>query len=439
MPAAGRFHVFNGQTLRHMSLLGFFALVILLLLAGCGRDVSEDATVRLRFSTWGSAEEMAILRGLVRNFEREHPTIQVEILHIPENYFQKLHLMVASDLAPDVMFVNSLNFPVYAAHKVFLPLDALLQHSREVQGTDFYPQALKAFRWEGQIGAVPRDISDLVVFYNRDLFRQAGIAEPTDAWTFEEMRAKARRLTADTDGDGRLDRWGISFNRKPPLYWLPYVWSAGGDVFDPKLKHLALTEARSLEGLRFYQGLHRDFHVAPTQMESGNATMSQLFLQGKLAMMVNGRWSVPVLREQAGFDWDVVTFPHSKAGSRVGIDASGYAIWAKTKHPKESEALVAYLSSRASQRALAQTGLIVPARRDIAESDIFLAPQERPGNSRAFLLAIGSGVPSRTPVRWNEIAEELTVALDPVWDGKTDPQAALSAVEARVNRMLEVR
>jgi multiple sugar transport system substrate-binding protein len=243
-----------------------------------------------------------------------------------------------------------------------------------------------------------------------------------------------QHLTRDTDGDGQRDVFGFSFFGKPQLLWLPFVWSDGADLYSPDFTQLRLTEPATAEAIQFTADLRNRWHVAPSRQEVGSATMSQLFLQGKLAMLLSGRWTVPVLRTHAPFDWDVAPFPRGKAGSVVGIDASGYAIARDTKHPKESWAVIQYLSQPEAQRVLAQSGLIVPARQDVARSPEFLAGD--PAHSRYFIDAIVTGHPSHTPVRWNEVSEELGLALEPVWEGTQRADVALHRVASKLRKLL---
>ncbi|WP_303672698.1 ABC transporter substrate-binding protein [Vampirovibrio chlorellavorus] len=443
--------------------LGLAALGLIVAgLVGC-QTRPTARSVQIQLSTWGSAQEVAVLKSLLRDFERSHPQIRVQLLHIPENYYQKLHILVAGDMAPDVIFTNSLSFPIYASQGIFRDLRPYLAPGAKNTGASdensdrvsngpsealseaqFYPQALKAFRWRlpnGQriLGALPRDISNVVIFYNRDLFRQAGLAEPRAGWTWEQFREIADRLTVDANNDGDPDQFGVSFYSTPPLFWLPFVWSAGGDLFSPDLRRFTLNQAKAVEGLRFYADLRHKWHVAPKKVESGGTSMSQLFLQQKVAMLVSGRWSVPVFREQAKFRWDVVPLPVGPSGqSRVGIDASGYAIAAKSQHPTESFALIRYLLSREAVRTVTESGLIVPARPDVATSAAFLSPHQAPAHGQAFLDVIPEGVPTHTPPRWNEVAEELGLALEPVWDGQQDPAMAMAAVKPKLDALLEV-
>jgi len=381
-----------------------------MMLCACSAPQSTQR-VTIKFSTWGSAQELTVVKKLLGQFEQQHPTIHVELLHIPENYFQKLHILIAGDLAPDVMFVNSLSFPVYAENHILEPLD--------INSTPFFPAALQAFQWHGHLYAVPRDVSDLVVFYNKTMFKKAGISYPKPDWTMADLLNISHQLT-------QPGQFGFSFYSKPPFLWLPFVWSSGGDIFDADFKRFTLTMPEAMKAIQFYADLRNRWHVAPTRMDVGNTTMSQLFLQQKLAMMIGGRWNVPILREQAPFQWDVVPFPAGKAGSVVSIDASGYAMSHTSPHKAESWALISFLSSRDAQRQLAQSGLIIPARKDAVGSD----------QSVYFLQAMKKGLPTHTPVRWNEIDEELTLALEPVFDGTESAEHALHTVAPKIEKLL---
>lgn len=425
-------------------LSGIFASFALLGLWGC--QSTADHRIHIQLSTWGSAQEVSVLKSLLQEFEASHPQVSVDLLHIPDNYYQKLHLLVASDLTPDVIFTNSISFPIYASQGVFMDLRPLLTQqatTSDLAERQFYPAALQSFTWTDArghttLGALPRDISDVAIFYNRDLFKQANLPEPSPHWTWEQFLDTAKKLTVDTNNDGDPDQFGFSFYSKPPLFWLPFVWSAGGELFSPDLRRMTLDRPAAVQGVQFYANLRNRWHVAPKKVESGGVTMSQLFLQQKIAMMINGRWSVPVLREQAKFHWDVAPMPIGPSGkSRVGIDASGYAISAKTLHPQAAKELVCFLLSRKAIEAVTASGLIVPARQDVAESDLYLAPGQIPAHGRVFLDAIADGVPTHTPPRWNELSEELGLALEPVWDGQQDAASAVKVVKPKLQHLLE--
>ncbi|HEY9897687.1 MAG TPA: sugar ABC transporter substrate-binding protein [Pantanalinema sp.] len=407
------------------------ALGLALLAAGC-MPPDERA---IRFATWGSVDEVALLKPLIAEFERTHPETPVELVHVPDGYFQKLPVMVASGQMPDVVFLNNWNLPAYASSDALADLGPLLAKDADLAASDFFAQALDAMRYRGKLHAIPRDLSNLVVYVNTDRLAEAGHSLPKPSWTLDEMRRLARSLTRDTDADGALDTFGISFDKRP-LFWMPYVWSAGGDMFSADLSRSTLASPEAIAALQAYADTQRAPHAAPNETQTGNAPMAQLFAQGKLAMFVSGRWSVPGFRKNLTFGWDVLPFPRGKAGSVVDVDASGWAIARESRHPQAAWELVKFLASRRASETFAGGGLIVPARRDVAESPRFLDAAQAPKGARAFVDAIETGRPMRTPPNWNEVSNELDQQLEPLWAGREAAAPVLKRAAARIDELL---
>ena len=140
----------------------FTGVLSIILLSGC---TPKDTRTHLQFSSWGSKSELEILEPILEEFEKENPEIKIDFMHIPQNYFQKLHLLFASNTVPDVIFINNLYLPIYAdAGK----LEDLTDYN--LTDEDFYPKATEALSRNGKIYGIPRDVSNLVIFYNKEIF-----------------------------------------------------------------------------------------------------------------------------------------------------------------------------------------------------------------------------------------------------------------------------
>ena len=350
----------------------------------CGCVQKDDKTV-IEFASWGSKSEIDILKPILNNFEKENPQIQVEFMHIPQNYFQKIHLLFASNTAPDVIFINNLYLPVYANAGVLEPM--------QIDEGEFYPQALEALTFKGQLYAVPRDVSNLVIFYDKDMFDKKHIPYPSKDWTFADFLETAQKLTAK-------DTFGISFE-EDPLFYLPYLMSNGGGILPDEIH-----KKESQKSLDFYADLRKKYHVAPQKSESASATMAQMFLQERLGMYLSGRWMVPKIREEAEFNWDIVQFPKGTKGSIVQLDASGWAISKYSKHKQEALKLVNYLSSKSSIEKFTDSGLIVPSREDVANSPVFL-DGKKPESAKVFLEIIQASKPTPVTVDYSKILDNL--------------------------------
>lgn len=364
--------------------------ILLLLVLICGGCAQKDTRTVIEFASWGSKSEIDILKPILSDFEKENPEIKIDFMHIPQNYFQKIHLLFASNTAPDVIFINNLYLPIYA--------NANLLEELTVNQNDFYPQALEALSWNGKLYAIPRDVSNLVVFYNKDLFDRKNITYPTSEWKFDDFLKTAQKLTDK-------NTFGVSFE-EDPLFYLPYLMSNGGGILPSEIE-----KKGSQYGLNFYADLRKKYHVAPLKSESASATMAQMFLQQKLGMYISGRWMVPKLREEADFDWDVTQFPKGTNGSIVQLDASGWAIAKSSKHKEEAQKLVNYLASSKNSEKFATNGLIVPARKDASRSKYFLDGQ-KPVHSKIFLDIIETSKPTPVTVDYREITDKLKKSME---------------------------
>lgn len=381
-------------------------LIFLLIFLGalfCG-CTTKESQITIQYSSWGSKSEINILKPILDNFEKENPDIKIDFMHIPQNYFQKLHLLFASNTAPDVVFINNIYLPVYANAGLLEDLT-----NTDLINENFYKKALDAMTYKGKIYAIPRDISNLVIFYNKNIFDEKKIKYPDKNTTFNDFLIMSQKLT-----DKQKGIFGISFE-EDPIFYLPYLMSEGGGILSDDGNNIIINSKESQKAINFYSDLRNKYHVAPTNSETASLTMAQMFLQGKLAMHLSGRWLVPKYRETAQFDWDVAPFPKGTKGSIVPLDASGWAISSKSKHKKEAMQLVKYLSSKESLQKFSKSGLIVPARIDSANSKAFL-DGSNPQNAEVFLDIIETSKPTPVNPNYYEILDDTNKIFEKVFN-----------------------
>ena len=384
----------------------FIIFICLFIIVVCFINLNNskyNSTV-IKFSFWGSQSEIAMLKPLIKQFERQNPDITIEVLHIPQNYFQKLHLLFASNLAPDVIFINNYYLPKYVKAGL---LEDLTYY---VKQEDYFDKSLENFTYDKKIYAIPRDISSLVVYYNKNLFDKYKVSYPNENWTIAEYLYKAKKFAAN-------GVWGTSYETDV-LFWLPYLMSNGACILSDDGQGVGLDTKEAVDSLDFYAALANVYKVAPQKSDSAGLTMAQLFLQQRLAMHVSGRWLVPKYRTEADFDWDVVSFPKGSAGSIVNIDASGYALAKNSKHKKEALRFIEFITSNESLSALTRSGLIIPARKDTAYSDIFLDKTQKPVSSEVFLKTIKTGKVTPVNENYQKINDILNTGLEPLFLGK---------------------
>jgi multiple sugar transport system substrate-binding protein len=356
----------------------------------------EEQKKVLKFSSWGSQSETQVINSVIKDFELKNQNIKVEFLHIPQNYFQKIHLLFASNLEPDVIFINNQNIPMYINANLLEDLTPYFDEKI------FFNEALNCFKNNNKLYAIPRDISNLVIYYNKDIFKKQNVQPLNKIKSLEDLKNLAEKLTTK-------ENFGINYE-EDPLFYLYYLASNGGGFLSDDKKSIIINSEKSLEALNLYSDFINKYHIAPTKSQIGSMTTAQMFINGKLAMYLGGRWLVPKFREAINFDWDIMEFPSTQT-NKVYIDSSGWAVSKKSKNKKEAIELIKYLSSKETIDKFTQSGLILPARIDSANSEVFLNKNLKPKHSEIFIDMLKFAKP--TPVnenygKINDILKEKT-------------------------------
>ena len=401
-------------------------LVLFFLLAAC-RPAEPEA---VSFMVFGDAAEFAAYESLVAAFEAEHADIDITLSHIPSqgDYRKKLATDFAAGTPPDVSLLNYRRVPPFIAAGQMEPLGPYLDRSKVISRDDFYPITLESFMWRGELTCIPQNISSLVVYYNRELFNAAGVAEPADDWAWDDFLAAAQALTADTDGDGIIDQYGLGI--EPSLLRLsPFVWQNGGRIVDdPDFPtQLGLTRLPSLIALQWFVDLQVVHHVAPDRTAEASIDSETRFIQGTTAMYLNSRRGTPTYRESAAFDWDIAPLPRGEQAAGV-LHSDAYCLASAAKNKDAAWRFIEYANSPEGQTLVARSGRTVPSLIAVAKSEAFLDPTVRPARSHVFLDTIPAL--QRVPLlnTWEEIESTASEEIERAFYGDiTAEEAAILA------------
>lgn len=382
------------------------SLIILssIFLCGCGQK-QDDRTV-LKFSSWGSRTEYGILKQVIQKYETQNPDVKIEFIHVPENYFRKLHLLYASKTEPDVVFLNNTYAPLYIKAGLLEDLSGKFNENK------FFESSINCFKYDGKLFAIPRDVSNLVLYVNKNL-----VKNPQKIKTLYDLKKIAKSVTKD-------DVFGLNYEENP-LFWLYYLEYFGGGILSSDGQNAILNSPESIIGVEFYADLINKDKSVPQKWQMSSMTSAQMFIGGKTALYLSGRWLVPKFRESVDFDWDIIPFPSSNV-SKTLTDASGWAVSKSSKNKNEAIKFVQFLSSDEVSKLFAQTGLITPANRSIAYSEAFLAPSEKPHNSKVFLDILENSKPTPVNSNYAKIVDEVTKNITPVFNGKKQTKDVLT-------------
>jgi multiple sugar transport system substrate-binding protein len=407
-----------------------FLLTASIMLSAC--QPRQSASGNISFMVFGEPAELAAYQKLVDSFQQKNPDSKIELIQIPgqSDYRKRLAADIAAGNPADVVLINYRRYAAFANAGALEPLGAYMEKSKLIKESDFYPEAINPYKWKSQLMCIPQNISSLMIYYNKDIFDQAGVSYPAPDWTWDDFLSTAQALTKDLDKDGTTDQFGIGIEASL-IRIAPFVWQAGGDIVDDESNPttLMLDTSEALYAGKFFMELQTVHHLAPNAEQEASEDSESRFINGHLGMFFDSRRVVPTFRESAKFDWDIASLPQNKTKASI-LHSDGYCLPSASKNKDAAWAFIEYANSVEGQTIIAETGRTVPSLIAVANSPAFLDPQAKPANSQAFLDVIPFIRPLPIHPNWAEIEDTATEELARGFYGETDAyDAMLRAVQ----------
>jgi multiple sugar transport system substrate-binding protein len=392
---------------------------------------AEPGVTTIRFSFWGSDDELATWQDVTAAFRAVHPEVAVKLDWWPERYYEKSQRALGSGDPPDVMLIQDEPFARFCAAGRIRDLTDRVKSDPRFHLDRFAGTAVQSFAYRGRPYGMPVFGGPIVVFYHRALFDRFGVPYPKPDWTWDDFLRTCQALTRDTDGDGRTDVFGVNLVRWW-VFWLPWVWGAGGDLLDPTYTRCVLDTPEAIRGLEFYMDLRWRHHVAPQPNEFGQMGQDMMFLTGRVAMLLTGPYKMPFVR-QTSLDWDVAPMPTGPAGQATRVTWDCLAIPSEARHPDAAWTFVAYVTGPEGQRLLARAGRNLPAR--LANLPDFVRP-DTPEHEEVFVDALRYARMQPLNVYWQDLHQIVFKESDRML--LLDPAKRLSPADfaRRVTRQL---
>lgn len=431
-------------TVQPMSRLGFISRALALglstsavatLLADIEGPVGAFAaaprkTVNLTFSSWGSPAEQTTIHQVLDVFHQRYKTINVTPqLAAWADYWPKYNADIAAHSTADVQFLTFV--PSYAQKGALYELRGLLKKHGKALPKGYTKGQLALFEYGKGLYGVPRDNDTKVIFYNKTLFKNAGVAFPKSSWTYDDLRSIARKLTI---GQGsRITQYGYAFETGQ---WRLYIWQHGSELFDSDQTPHKLTfdNARAAAGIQFMADLINKDHVTPAPTQIVDSTnIGPLFTSGQLAMAFGNHALVPAIAATSGLKWDVVGLPHFKGYKTVNVaGGAGYTVSRWTKNPAAALTLWQFITGPVASLIFASGNDIVPNSPAALRSKQWLSKPYNKVFSQQTKL--GHDFPSFP--QWNDVANAIGASLDKVWTGESTARDALHAAIAPAQKAL---
>jgi multiple sugar transport system substrate-binding protein len=297
------------------------------------------------------------------------------------------------------------------------------------------PNFLQIGRYDGKVYALPQSFGTLIVYYNKDLFRAAGLDPQTPPATWEALRAAARQITERT--------------RKPSLYILrtgrdlasqTMLVNAGAEILSPDLTRATFATPDGIESMQLWQDMAvTDKSLSVLSDKEGTA----LFSAGQMGMLIRSVASLRgLIRETAGvFDLGVANYPRWKDRPRRTPN-SGASLMMFSSDERKREAtfrFLAYIMSpeMTNRWSLASGYLpVAPGARDSAVIRAAVAEEPRWGIGIAQMddLVATARWPGSRAVEMQIVMENM---MEQVWYGKAPASVLVPAAEAEITQLIK--
>lgn len=390
--------------------------------SGATDATSGTATVTyMNFSANGGHEND--LQAVADAFHEENPDITVKIETVPfDSYFTKLQTAVAGDTAGDAFELNYENFVTYAAN-------GSLAELKNIDTGDYRASLVDAFAVDGKQYGLPESFSNVVLFYNKDLFQTKGVAEPTADWTWADEQNAAEALTDTATGT-----WGdyqpITFHE-----FYKALAQAGGKFMTKDGAKTAFNSAEGVKAAKWLIG--KSGKTMPTEADGAGTPDfdSKQFQEGKLAMWHSGIWMFDALKD-VDFDWDIVVEPGDTTKASA-MFTNGAVVNAKSANIDAATRWVAFLtaSKTMSEIRLASSWELPP----VSDDGVFgsYLDKGKPDNRRAVLDSLDKTVLPPVIESQQEMQDILTQELTAAAAERKTVEEALADAARAVDALIE--
>ncbi len=416
--------------------------------------VLSFAKVKIQFWHAMGGWRIELIQSMADEFMKIHPDIEVEVQYTG-SYRDTLNKLIASVKAgnpPHIVQIYDIGTQVMIDGGIAVPMQELIDKDRSFDIGKFLPQVLNYYRINGKLYSMPFNSSNPILYYNKTLFKKAGLDPNHPPRTFEELLEFAKKLTIK-DRNGNIIQAGITwplhswfFEQFMAVQNAPLVDNNNGRTGRPTR---ALFNNNA--GLRFFKlwyELTKCGAMINTKKEDWNGA-NQLFFSQKVAMLITSTSDVSYIAKIAkekGFELGTAFLPRPKDAKSGGVAIGGASLWIIGNHPqKEIQAAWEFVKFMASPKMQIKwhkgTGYF-PIRKDAVE---ILMNQgyyaKNPNHLTALLQLLLSEQTYNTRGAiigaFPQIRDIIETAIQNMLNGVMTPEQALAWAEKEATKAIQ--
>lgn len=393
---------------KKVALLCILALSATTMLSGCGgsgkkETKTSDGKTKIRFASWDVAEDVDRQQAIVDKFNETHDDIEVTLEAYGSDFDTKISAGMGSGDAPDVMYMW--NYPAY--YKGLEPLAPYIEKEGADYKSNFYDALWNYNSIEEKVYGIPVGFTTHALFYNKDLFKQAGIEEPTKDWTWKDVEEASKTISEKTDAKG------FSFQMKPDPYdFEMYLWSNKTAYCDKDGEldgNLNSKEAKST--FEMFQNMEKEGYAIATEKNGTDE-----FRAGTTAMYIYGSWAINNLKED-GLNYgvtDIPAFADAGQDSVSILSSSGLSMSNECKDKDAAWEFIKFWTNE--ENNIQRIGLELPVLNSVVESEKIM---EQPEYAPFYTMLEQSAgyTPSSFIIEdWSELSENLSLSFEQIFN-----------------------
>ena len=394
-------------------------------------------------SNWNVPEgdSYALLEEAIKRFEAEHPGVTVKYVSgiRKDDYSEWLAERLLEGEEPDIFVIPGQDFDLYASIGALQPLDRAINGDGGFDSSVYYPRALEYGRYQGVSYALPLGAVTTLMFVNKTLLAKEGIAIPDNSWTWHDFLQICKAVTKDTDGDGRLDQFGVY-----DYTWRKAALTNDVQIFAADGKSANFTGSHMEEVMRFMMELH--------DVSGGQEVTAKDFDMGRVAFrpftFAEYRTYKPYpwrIKKYSSFEWDCIKLPAGPSGGNSSImQTMLVGISARSGEQRLAwEFLKMICYDPVIQEMVLTKSQGLPVRRDVVESaraeELFKATT--PGSEGMNLRTVSEVMAdSLTEPKFPRYREAMNLADNRLFHAVQENNSlsnALSQVQQEINMYLQ--
>ncbi|MDE1187706.1 MAG: sugar ABC transporter substrate-binding protein [Pantoea sp.] len=314
--------------------------------------------ITLRYAIW-DRNQLPAEQKIAQSFEKANPDINIDIEVVPASqYFVKLDSAVAGGVAPDIFWVNMPYFIQYAQNHVLAPLNGYL-NDKSVDLNNIVASSVKAYQFDGNQLAIPRDVDAIAVWYNKKLFDQAGVSYPKKGWTWDDLKTTATALKTKLKGDAFPLYMDLSNDGQES--YLNLLYQKGVHIVPTNGQP---TDIASDNAIWVYQQLQQMMKggLLPTANQMSELKTDSVFTSNRAAMVYAGSWQAAPFASNPQINDHIGVIEMPRIDKEAGVAHSlGFALYANGKHKDAAWRYVSFMAQKSSQEELAAA--VIPANK----------------------------------------------------------------------------